>query len=527
MPVETISYKNTNYFSLLSCNYIAQKPDVTMLYNRYPSMLNFKAQLKEKQQSYCNRAMLVKVLKKQYAQVTTTPLVQKNIQLLNENNTFTITTGHQLNLFTGPLYFFYKIISAINLCETLKQHYPKNNFVPVYWMATEDHDFEEINHFNFKDNRVEWQRSFGGAVGELSTEGLEEVYNFFSDKLGPGKNAKYLKELFKNAYINHTNLTEATRYLVNELFQEYGLVCIDANAVDLKKEFVPYIKQELLTGATYKEVTKTINSFFDSYKVQVNPREINLFYLTKGSRERIVFENGVYKVNTTSKQWTEKELLAHVEEVPERFSPNVLLRPLYQEVVLPNLCYIGGGGELAYWLELKSTFEAFNVVFPMLQLRNSALIINPVQQKKMNKLKLSTEELFLKQEDLIAKKTKEFSKLAIDFSNQKQFLKEQFKQLYRIAKKTDASFLGAVAAQEKKQVKGLANLEKRLLKAEKKVFSERLNRFTTFQNELFPNLSLQERNRNFSEMYLEYGDEFIPILKESLQPLSDKFTIIT
>ena len=526
MPIKSIPFRETNYFSSMICDYLEEHTDLKPFYNRFPSLDNFAAQIEEKQLSEANRAVLVNTLQKQYKALDTPKGTVKNIELLQQQNTFTITTGHQLNLFTGPLYFLYKIISTINLCDELSAKYPEQNFVPIYWMATEDHDFEEINYFNFKGYKVQWNRDFGGAVGELSTDGLEDVFKLFSTKLGPGKNAAYLRELFEKSYIGHSNLADATRFLANELFGEYGLVVLDANDSNLKQLFVPYIKQELLGQSSFKAVSQTITEFPNTYKVQVNPREINLFYITKGVRERIVYENEVYKVNNTDISWTKEVLLKHLNEVPERFSPNVLLRPLYQEVVLPNLCYIGGGGELAYWFEMKLMFATFDVAFPMLLLRNSALIIREAQQEKLTKLQLSISDLFLKQTELLAQKTKELSVLNIDFSAQKEFLKNQFVALYELAEQTDKSFVGAVDAQEKKQLKGLANLEKRLLKAEKRQLKEKLNSFTTLQNELFPKQSLQERNTNFSESYLEFGAELIPMLKKELKPLNAEFLAI-
>jgi len=527
MPITSIPFRATNYFSAFICDYLEEHADLKPFYNRFPTLDNFATQIEEKQISVTNRTVLVDTLQKQYQNISASEVTAENIELLQEQNTFTITTGHQLNLFTGPLYFLYKIISTINLCEELRAKHPEQNFVPIYWMATEDHDFEEINYFNFKGSKVEWDRDFGGAVGELSTEGLKDVFDEFSKNLGLGKKATYLRELFEKAYVGHSNLADAIRYLVNELFGKYGLVVLDANDSGLKQLFVPYIKQELLQQTSFKAVSKTIAVFPNDYKVQVNPREINLFYITKGVRERIVYEDGLYRVNNTDISWVREELLKHLGEVPERFSPNVLLRPLYQEVVLPNLCYIGGGGELAYWFEMKEMFNEFGVVFPMLLLRNSALIITEAQQKKFDKLKLFTSELFLKQTDLIAQKTKELSELNIDFSKQKEFLKNQFKALYELAEQADKSFVGAVAAQEKKQLNGLEALEKRLLRAEKRKFKEKLNSYTSLQDELFPNQSLQERNTNFSELYLEYGNELIPMLKKGLNPLKYEFVVVS
>ncbi|MDD2986342.1 bacillithiol biosynthesis cysteine-adding enzyme BshC [Flavobacterium sp.] len=530
MPNDCISYQKSGYFSKLMIDYLEEKTELKVLYNRFPKLENFKSQIEEKKINFNDnsnqkRQILVATLQKQYKSIEASPATLNNIKLLNHSNTFTVTTGHQLNLFTGPLYFLYKIISTINLCEQLKTAYPNQNFVPIYWMATEDHDFEEINHFWFKGKKVSWQKESLGPVGRLSTEGLETVFEQFSSKLGLGENTAFLKNLFQKGYVEYSNLADATRFIANELFKEKGLVILDGDDANLKRVFIPYAKEELVNQTSSNEVLKT-NELLSEYKVQVNPREINLFYIEDNLRERIVFENNKYSVLNTNYSFSESEILVELENNPEKFSPNVILRPLYQEVILPNLCYIGGGGELAYWLELKSNFEANKVAFPMLLLRNSVLIATEKQVQKADKLELTWGDLFSKQGELLTNKTKTLSNLEIDFSVQKAYLKKQFEDLHEIAIRTDKSFIGAVKAQEIKQIKGLENLEKRLLKAEKRVLADKLERITSLQNELFPNQSLQERKANFSEYYLEFGKELIDKLFEDLKPLEDEFKVL-
>lgn len=527
MPTDCISYQESGYFSKLIVDYLDQKPELEPLYHRFPTLANFKDQFLEKQKNFkdSHRTVLTAVLQEQYKNCITSPETKNNIDALINTNTFTITTGHQLNLFSGPLYFLYKIISTINLTRELKKEYPEYHFVPVYWMATEDHDFEEINHFTFKGKKFHWNTESKGPVGRLSTKGLEEVFEIFSKEIGSSDNANEIKKLFKEAYLNHNNLTDATRYLANALFGTYGLVIIDGDNSALKQEFIPYIEDELLRQNANKLVLQTIQNFND-YIVQVNPREINLFYIQDDLRERIILENDVYKINNTTIQFSKEEMLLEVEKHPKNFSPNVILRPLYQEVILPNLCYIGGGGEIAYWLELKSMFDNAKITFPILLLRNSALLVTEKQTKKADNLNLTWKDLFLNQNDLINSKTKALSAFPIDLSTLKEQLQKQFKKLHALANKTDKSFAGAVNAQEAKQVKGLDTLEKRLLKAQKRKLWDELERITVLQNELFANKGLQERQTNFSEFYLENGSEFMKQIIKELRPLENNFNVI-
>lgn len=529
MPNKTIPYSETGYFSKLVCDYLAEKPELQPFYHRFPKLENFKKQLEDKSLSVRakSRTILVNSLKGQYKNTVVSKATQNNINSLSSENTFTITTGHQLNLFTGPLYFLYKIFSVINLSEQLNKKHANHNFVPVYWMATEDHDFEEINYFNLFGKKIAWKREASGAVGELETEGLDELLSHFKSEIGASENAQKLTTLFSEAYINHDNLTDATRYLANELFSSYGLVIIDGNDKELKKQFIPFAEKELTEKLSFQEVeATTVKLEKIGFKKQVHPREINLFYLTKGSRERIIEENGSFKINNTQLTFSKEEILKELQEYPERFSPNALLRPLSQELVLPNLCYVGGGGELAYWFQLKGYFKSVGVTFPILLLRNSVLLVPKKLSKKLEKLKETIESLFLSQYDLEKKHTHQLSDVHIDFTPQREHLKKQFADLYILAEKTDKSFLGAVAAQEKKQLNGLDKLEKRLLKAEKRKLADQLNRLTSIQDDLFPKESLQERTVNFSEFYLEFGEGLLYLLKESLDPLCNEFTIL-
>lgn len=528
MKVTQIPFQKTGFFSKTMIDYLEKNEKINSFYNNYPDLDGFKNQITEKQASFQlkTRIILADAIQKQYHSFDVSESTNKNIELLKQENTFTITTGHQLNLFTGPLYFLYKIISAINLAEELSENFPEQNFVPVYWMATEDHDFEEINYFNFDGKKVTWNRKDGGAVGRFSTEGLVDVFEVFSEHLGNSKNAQFLKTLFSDGYLKHNNLADATRFIANELCKQYGLVIVDGDDKALKELFIPIVKDELQNGTSFNEVSKTIEKLQEHYKIQVNPREINLFYLGNDYRERIIFEDNLYKVNNTAIAFTKKEILKEVDKNPKAFSPNVIMRPLFQEVILPNLCYIGGGGEQAYWLELKDYFNKVAVPFPILLLRNSVQVISEKQAKKLSNLDISLEELFLNQYELISKKVVKNSDIKISFQDKKAFLNTQFSELKEVALKTHVSFLNAVNAQERKQIKGLENLEKRLLKAEKKRQIDLVERITKLQNELLPNESLEERQRNFSEYYLEYGSSFIDVLKASLRPLQLEFTVL-
>tara|TARA_R110002096_G_scaffold135456_2_gene287242 strand:- start:146689 stop:148293 length:1605 start_codon:yes stop_codon:yes gene_type:complete len=526
--IHCIPFKETGYFSKLICDYLEQDPKLRNFYSNFSDLESFKVQLDLKKAfPQQNREILKSALLKQYQNLNNTEKpktkVLENIHSLSDNKTFSICTGHQLCLFTGPLYFIYKIVSTINLCEKLKSQYPDFNFVPVYWMASEDHDFEEINHFHFKGEKISWDIEAEGPVGRLETSSLESVLKGFRSKLGPGKNADKIYEILCKAYLENKNLADASRYLVHELFGEKGLIILDADDAQLKEVALPYFQNDLFNHEPNARVEEASQKLAESYFNQIHPREINLFYIENGLRERIERDGEIWTVLNTDIKWTKNELERELNVHPEKFSPNVVLRPFYQELILPNLAYIGGGGELAYWFQLKDMFDNFEIPFPILLLRNSVLGISEKQFSKMEKMGLDINLIFKPLHEIQNSFAQESAPIDPGMKEYRDKIERIFKELEDIALLTDKSMLGAVNAQKHKQLKGMDNLKKKLLRAEKRKNSDLMERIELLHHELFPKGGLQERNHNFIEYYLEYGEGWFKNLYRQLDPLKLEF----
>ena len=476
------------------------------------------------------RKILVQALNKQYEHIATDAHIRKQIDLLAKPNTVTVTTGHQLNIFTGPLFFWYKILDVINMVEQLQKEDTTNHYVPVFWMASEDHDFEEINHFFLGEQKVRWEAAAGGPVGRMNTKGLDAVFDTLIPFWNKTDQEKELLTLFNACYAHEDTLAKATRKLVHHLFGKYGIVVVDGDDAALKAQFIPTLKAEVLSETTRKTVAKTtagLGQVIKKYTPQVNPRDINLFYMYANKRVRITQTADAYGTLDHPEKWTLETLTKEIEDYPDRFSPNALMRPLYQECVLPNVAYVGGGGELAYWLQLKATFEAFDIPYPLLHHRTSVLLLSAKQVKKCTKLDLPFADLFLPSATFINKRVRQISDIDIDFTPQRELLQQQFTSLHDLAKQTDKSFLGAVEAQEKKQLKGLDVLEKRLLKAQRKKLEDHVIRITDIRNDVFPHNRLQERSAHFASFVKACGvDDFTQQLKATLANATNGVAIV-
>ena len=527
MKAERISLERFKTHSEIVGDYLSTDSNSISFFPSQFSIKSFSDSIKSRDFSEHKRKVLHNSIKKQYEeQGIDLPSISKDqIQSLLEPNTFTVTTGHQLSLFTGPLFFVIKILQIIKLAKTLNDTYKEAHFVPMFWMATEDHDFEEINHIHLFGKRLEWPDKQGGAVGDYNLTSFKEILEPLDEILGDSERAIEIKNLFQKAYSNDKNLTQATRKLVHELFSDRGLLIIDGNDTDLKNLFKDYFKNEVENQVIFKEVEKTVKEFPDDYKVQVNAREVNIFYLEENSRKLIEHNQAVYSLKEGSKTWDQQTLLDEIENHPERFSPNVLLRPIYQECILPNLCYTGGPAEIAYWLEMKSTFKAFDVQMPLLNLRNSLMWLDKGKLKKLNKLSIQVDDLFVDESE-INKRLADFETIESSLDKDIETVNQAFQQLGRKIEDTDASLKPTVLAEGRKIEKQLEQLKGRLLRAEKSKKEERINAYWNLYEKVFPSGNLHERYDNFVPYFLSYGWSFFDTIYEHLDPEDSRLLLI-
>jgi bacillithiol biosynthesis cysteine-adding enzyme BshC len=532
MEASCISYKDTGYFSQTVIDYIDDKAELKPFYSYRPDIKGFAELLKTKK-VIADRKVLVDVLSEQYANLlkvspTGGDLEGARVKQLLDENTYTVTTGHQLNIFAGPLYFIYKIVTAIKLSRQLKHEFPDKNFVPVYWMASEDHDFAEINYTNIGGKKVHWWYEASGATGRLNPDTIRQALNQYKGVLGMGHHAPELAQIVETAYTKFDKLADATRYMVDALFGQYGLVIIDADDHRFKQQFAPIMASDITEQNSFKNISATNEQLEKlGIHIQVNPREINFFYLKDHLRERIVFEHDTYKVLNSEISFNKDELLAEISQYPENFSPNVVMRPLYQECILPNIAYVGGGAEVVYWLELKSNFEHYNVDFPILILRNSGLIIQKEYAAKIAKMGLSNADLFKTADTIKSDWVKKHSDNNLSLSEEWRELSHIFERIKLRAYKIDPTLAPSAEGIEARLKHGIDNLEKKLIKAEKANYHTRLDQVENIKAALFPKNSLQERTENFGLFYVKWGQHFIDELIQNFQPLDFEFTVLT
>jgi bacillithiol synthase len=495
---------------------------------KYPVDIEYFIQIiKDKSKEVINRPVLVESLRKQYQKLQNPTGSSENIEKLLQNNTFTVTTAHQPSLLTGPLYFVYKIFSTIRLSEILKEKYPDFHFVPVFVIGGEDHDFEEVHFAKIFNKKLVWEAHEKGSVGMMQTQGLKTVLAELKEILGTNEHAQTIFDIIEKSYTQFAVYQDATQNLLNELFGKYGLVVLNMNDVDLKRQFIPIMRRELVEQGSKPLVEKTQTQLEKAgFKAQAFARPINLFYLRDQLRERIVEVNGVYSALNTDFTWTKAEILAELEANPQYFSPNVILRPLYQESILPNLAYIGGGGELAYWLERKSQFKHFDLNFPMLIRRNSVLWLDKWGQERLEKLNIPLTDLTGDIDVFIKKYITHSTHDLIHLQAEKEQFNQIFAKIAEKAKLIDPTLEKTVWAEQTKQLQVLGNIEAKLLKSEKQKQDITIQQIRTLAQKYFPNGGLQERTDNFLPFYVKHGARFFEVLKQHLNPLEEGMIVL-
>ena len=522
-----ISYSSTNYFPEIISDYISGNEQLQPFYAQPVSVDGIKKTIEARKLFATDRKLLVNILQKHYANADPTTQQLQSIQQLANSNTFTVTTAHQPNIFTGHLYFIYKILHAIKLCEKLKAEMPENDFVPVYYMGSEDADLDELGHIYIDGIKHKWKTDQSGAVGRMKVDkALVQLLDAMEGDLTVYPFGKEIINQMKTCYVEGTTIEQATFKLVNALFGEYGLIILLPDDADYKRAFIPVVEKELKEQFSHSIVEATAAKFPKQYKVQASGRELNMFYLLDDSRERIEKVNGRWSIVNSKISFNEQELEDELTNNPERFSANVILRPVFQEMILPNIAFIGGGAEISYWLELKKVFEVVEVPFPVLVLRNSFLLVEKNYLSKINNLGFSATDLFKTENDLMNVLVKKNSEVQLSLQKEKESVKIFYNDLRNIAGAVDITLQPHTEALEKLALHKIETLEKKMLRAEKKKFEAQQRQLHKLKGLLFPHDSLQERIENFMPFYAKWGKGFIGTIYNNSLALEQEFVIL-
>jgi bacillithiol biosynthesis cysteine-adding enzyme BshC len=528
-----LPYRQTGYYSPIILDYLEQAERLSPFYRHPVSAEGLRQALEARKAFPTDRAVLVQALEEQYAGLGADPSgaslasrVRENISSLAKETTFTVCTAHQPAIFTGHLYFIYKILHTIRLAEWLKEQHPAYNFVPVFYMGSEDADLDELGHIYLGGDKLVWETKQTGAVGRMKTKGLDKLYYRIEGQLAVQPHGPELMALLKAAYLESPDIQTATFKLLHALFAEYGLIALIADKAVFKKQLTAIFEDDLFRQEPTRIVSESIAGLSEQYKIQANPRPINLFYLKDDIRNRIERTAEGFQVVDTPLRFTDEEMRQELQRFPERFSPNVILRGLFQETILPNLAFIGGGGETAYWLELKALFDHYQTPFPVLILRNSFLLVERQWMEKLRHAGFALPDLFKGAGELVNELVRRDSENTLSLSAEIALANNYYERLKTLTRPVDPTLEQHVQALQARALEPIKTLEKKLLKAERRKFGDQQRQLAALKAALFPQEDLQERVENFMPWYAASGPAFIRELYEQSLVLEQEFVVL-
>jgi len=518
IKLHQIPLEETHAFSTLLKAYLTQSDALKPFQHYAPSMDGIIKAVDEQEFPLEKKIRLKRVLTKQYESLhVSDALIEKQLERISEEQTYFITTGQQIHVLGGPLYVLFKIATTIKLAEECNRRMPDKHFIPLFWMASEDHDLEEIDHLSVFGKSYSVDLQAKGPAGTVSTSPINDWIDSVPD----------VPPVFKEAYASHATLADATRHWIHALFAENGLLVLDADDAELKKSFIPVIEQELFAGLSAQTVrTCTEDLEQKGFKGQLFPRDINLFYISAEGRHRIEFNHkeNRYDVIGTDHSFDPYALKELVHTHPERLSPNVVLRPVYQQYLLPNVAYVGGPAEIGYWLQLKTLFDKLEMHMPVLMPRNFGMVLNKNVVSRFQKLDLTYSSIFLSEEALKQFFFKQKNYQLPTWEDTQMLLNKLWKSIEDKALQADGSLQGFVAAEKSKLEKQVDSIQKRVQKAYEQKLEQELKQLSQLQEKVLPGGSLQERKESFVSFMIN-DPHFVQTVVRLLDPFDFQFQV--
>ena len=471
------------------------------------------------------------LLTRQYSQLKPCNLTQQNLKKLSDKKTLAIVTGQQLGIVGGPLYTFYKIITTIKLSRFLSERYDDYNFVPVFWLEADDHDFNEVRSVKIIDEgnslltigykeEIE-EDDLKQSVGLIS---LDSSINEFFDKLNRSiKETEFKSVIFdrlKNFYKEGKSFKEAFRDLVFNYFDEYGLLIFDPQDDEVKKLLKPIFKKEITDFRIHTEQLVQVSATLEElYHAQVKVKPVNLFLSVDEGRYSIEPVENEYRLRRKRKSFTQEQLLELLENEPDKFSPNVLLRPICQDYLLPTAFYIAGPSEISYFAQIKPLYDLYNITQPMIYPRSSATILENSIANSLEKYSVEITDIFIDVESIKKKIINSVEETSVDemFSGISNQIETTFDQLKEKLLDLDKTIADSSNRYRDKILSTVSELKSKAEKAQQKKYEVTLRQIDRAAVHLFPNSNLQEREINFIYFANKYGDEFLRKIFDELQ----------
>ncbi|HUF12235.1 MAG TPA: bacillithiol biosynthesis cysteine-adding enzyme BshC [Longimicrobiales bacterium] len=442
---------------------------------------------------------------------------------------FVVTTGQQAGLLGGPLFTLYKALSAVALADALQERLGVP-VLPVFWVASEDHDWAEVKDVHLLDTanrlqRVELADPVGGAgdadgpgpsmARRKLDDGIHDVFRRLEEILPPTDFRDALLAGFRDAYAPGESVSDAFERLLATLLAATPLALIQASDAELKRASVPVLRAELENGAAHEAAVRRTTAAFSAAgyepRVAIADGAENVFYESDGGRERLVRDGDGWVTRGRGARLSRKQALEELEAHPVRFSPNVVLRPVVESAVLPTLAYVGGPAEVRYFAQTGCLFEAHGVGMPLVMPRASLTVVEGKTRKVLEKFALDVEDLGVPPQELAARVLADEMPPEVDaaLKRVRGAIAEGYAALGEAVKQIDPTLKGPIGSARSATLSELGDLEKRVMRGLKSQNEIALDQIEKARVNLFPTGKPQERVLNPLQYLVRYGDEFM------------------
>jgi bacillithiol biosynthesis cysteine-adding enzyme BshC len=504
---------------------------------------NYSSIFKNISESRKNKQLnLSAILNDQYSSLKNVSIkTNRNIELLEKEKTIAVVTGQQLGIFGGPLYTLFKIITAIRLSNQLTERYDEFKFVPVFWLEADDHDFNEVRSINLLDNENQilnlgYKEEINDddakqSIGHIKfDESINEFFNKFESSLRDTEFKNELLVKLREWYRVGRSFKQSFKELLFWMFDEYGLVIFDPQDPQVKSLLKPIFKKEINDFALHtQKLIQTSAKLEELYHAQVKVKPVNLFYHTDDGRYSVEPVDDVFKLRRKRKQFTKDEILAEIEASPERFSPNVLLRPICQDYLLPTGFYIGGPSEIAYFAQVTPLYDFYNIETPIIFPRSSATILEKNVSSGLDKYDLNMNDIFLGLDELKEKVIADLSENNIEtaFEEASKEIELTFDKIKENIFAIDKTLVESSGRYKDRIMSSILELKTKSIKAQETKHETTIRQLTRLSNLLYPLGNLQEREINFTYFYNKYGKDFIRKIYDDISVSEFEHQVIT
>ncbi|MEF8864504.1 MAG: bacillithiol biosynthesis cysteine-adding enzyme BshC [Salinibacter sp.] len=453
---------------------------------------------------------------------------RSHIEALRDPASIAIVTGQQVGLFTGPLYTIYKTLTTLQLVEEWADQTGRP-VVPVFWVEGEDHDFEEIAAAHVLHRNEVVPLSYApdvednpGAVGRLAlTDGIHDVVDQLDEALPPSDFKPAVMEHVRAAYRPGTRLEDAFAQLMRSFFADDGLVFINPDDARLKALSRPLFRREIESPqASAAQVGAASRALRDrGYHAQVTARPTNLFWLGDDSRRALDWEEHTFRLRGTDRTFSQSELLDHLDETPERFSPNVVLRPLMQDHLLPTAAYVAGPGEVSYFAQYGGVYEWAGLDMPLIHPRASVSLVEGKVQTVLDKYDLTVADFQTNLDPLFQNVVVDTMEVDVDalFSEALPQLHQTLNALKPEVEAVDRTLGASTEAARSAIMDEMESLKQKVVRAEKRQQDEVRAQLRKAHVNLRPAGTLQERMINVLYYLNKYSPALLNDLRHALQ----------